>query len=168
MPLWLNGQMRVNGSVLAHAKCGAVTEAVDVYREPRLYLSMAADPALRSIADQILIAVWVAAIALDLIYGHEVNRNPGYRAALLEAAVVLNAAWSAFCLHREFAEKFPGLSVVFGAYDLSSRYIRLPLSPAGEITEEEKGLFPPPKDEDAFRELALRICRGKLIQSLLC
>jgi carbonic anhydrase len=153
--------------VLAHAKCGAVTEAVDVYREPRRYIGMAADPALRSIADQILIAVRVAAMALDIIYGNEVSRNPGCRAALVEAAVVLNAAWSAFCLQREFAEKFPGLSVVFGAYDLASRFIRLPLSPAGEITEEEKGLFPPPKDEDEFRELAMRICRGKLIQTTL-
>jgi carbonic anhydrase len=154
--------------VLAHAKCGAVTEAVDLYREPRRYISMAADPALRSIADQILVAVRVSAIALDLVYGHEVSRIPGYRAALLEAAVVMNAAWSAFCLYREFSEKSPGLSVVFGSYDISTRYIRLPISPAGEITEEEKGLFPPPKDEDEFRELAMRICRGKLIQSMLC
>jgi hypothetical protein len=79
----------------------------------------------------------------------------------------LNAAWSAFCLHREFAEKFPALGVVFGAYDLTSRYIRLPISPAGDITEEEKGLFPPPIDEDGFGELATRICRGKLIQTML-
>jgi carbonic anhydrase len=153
--------------VLAHARCGAVTEAVDVYREPRRYINMAADPALRSIADQILIAVRVAAIALEVVYGFEASRKSGYRAALLEAAVVLNAAWSAYCLHREFAEEFPDMAVAFGAYDLSSRYVRLPLSPSGEITEEEKGLFPPPKNENEFSELALRICRGKLIQSLI-
>jgi len=29
------------------------------------------------------------------------------------------------------------------------------------------GLFQPPEVEDGFRELALRICRGKLVQSLL-
>ena len=153
--------------VLAHAKCGAVTEAVDVYLEPRRYISMATDPALRSIADQILVAVRVAAIALDTVYGAEVAKNPGYRSAVLEAAVVLNAAWSAFCLRKECAVKFPDLEVVFGAYDLVSRYVRLPLSPSGKLTEEEKGLFQPPEDEEGFRELALRICRGKLVQSLL-
>jgi carbonic anhydrase len=153
--------------VLAHAKCGAVTEAVDVYLEPRRYISMAADPSMRSIEDQIWIAVRVAAIALDVTCGMDVCRRPGYRSALLEAAVVLNAAWSAFCLHKEFAGKFPDLAVVFGAYDLASRCVRLPLSPSDELTEEEKGLFPPPEDERGFTELATKICRGKLIQSLL-
>jgi carbonic anhydrase len=153
--------------VLAHAKCGAVTEAVDLYLEPRRYLSMAADPSLRSIQDQILIAVRVSAMALDMVYGTSACRAPGYRSALLEAAVVLNAAWNAYCLHREFAPKSPDLAVVFGAYDLVSRYIRLPLSPSGELTDEEKGLFPPPTDENGFRELGMKICRGKLVESLL-
>jgi carbonic anhydrase len=153
--------------VLAHAKCGAVTEAVNLYLEPRRYISMAADPALRSIEDQILIAVRVAAIALEATYGKDISQKPGYRAALLEAAVVLNAAWNAFCLRREFADRYPSLNVAFGAYDLISRYVRLPLSPPGEITEEEKGLFPPPEDEDGFAELANTICQGKLMQSLL-
>lgn len=47
--------------VLAHAKCGAVTEAVDVYLQPGRYLEIATDHSIRSIADQILVAVRVAA-----------------------------------------------------------------------------------------------------------
>jgi hypothetical protein len=59
------------------------------------------------------------------------------------------------------------LGVAFGAYDLASRYVRLPLSPTGEITEEEKGLFAPPADVEEFRDLAMRICDGILVRSLL-
>jgi len=152
--------------VLAHAQCGAVTEAVNVYLDPKRYIAMATQPSIRSIEDQILIAVRVGAMGIEMVYGLDCVRKPGYQSALLGVAVVLNAAWSAFCLRQEFRD-FPGLSIAFGAYDLISRYVRLPLSPSDQLTEEEKGLFAPPEDVDGFRELALRICRGKLLQSLL-
>ncbi|HTD56748.1 MAG TPA: carbonic anhydrase [Silvibacterium sp.] len=153
--------------VLAHARCGAVTEAVDVYLQPGRYLQIATDHSIRSIADQILVAVRVAAIAIELLYGHEILSQPQSRAALLEAAVVLNAAWTAYSLRKEFHEEFPELGVVYGAYDLVTRQVRLPLSPATEATEEERGLFEPPEDVEGFRQLALRICSGKQVKSLL-
>lgn len=153
--------------VLAHTQCGAVTEAVNLYLEPHRYMDIATDYSIRSIEDQILVAVRMAAIGLETLYGFDVVRKPECRAALLEAAVVLNAAWSAYCLRQEFCAKFPELGVVFGAYDLVSRHVRLPLSPPGELTEEEKGLFAPPEDVEGFRHLALRICSGKLVRSLL-
>jgi len=153
--------------VLAHAKCGAVTEAVNVYLEPRRYMEIALDYAIRSIVDQILVAVRVAAMGLEMLYGYDIVRKPEGRVALVEAAVVLNAAWTAHCLRREFHDDFPDLGVVYGAYDLASRYVRLPLSVSGELANEEKGLFTPPADVGEFRDLALRICSGKLVQSLL-
>jgi carbonic anhydrase len=153
--------------VLAHARCGAVTEAVDVYLEPGRYLDIATDYSIRSIEDQILVAVRVAALSMELVYGHEILRNPQIRTALLEAAVVLNAAWTAYCLRKEFQGEFPDLGVVYGAYDIASRQVRLPLSLSNEVTEEEKGLFVPPGDVDGFRDLSRRICSGKLVQSLL-
>jgi carbonic anhydrase len=153
--------------VLAHAKCGAVSEAVDVYLDPRRYMDMATEYSIRSIEDQILVAVRVAAMSMETLYGFEILREPGCRGALLEAAVILNAAWSAYCLRQEFRSMFPDLGVVFGCYDLVSRYVRLPLSPSAELTEEEKGLFVPPGDVEEFRQLARRICAGKLVASLL-
>ncbi len=152
--------------VLGHSRCGAVTEAVDLYLEPGRYIAVAADPSIRSIEEQIFIAVRVAAIGLEVVYGGEFARKPGYRSALVEVAIVLNAAWSAFCLQQQFRTISPDIGVVFGAYDLLSRYVRLPLSPAAELTKEEIGLFPPPQDTAGFRELALRICAGKLVQLL--
>jgi carbonic anhydrase len=153
--------------VLAHAKCGAVTEAVDIYLQPSRYLQIATNYPLRSIEDQILIAVRAAAITIEILYGHDALKRPGCRAALLEAAVILNAAWSAYCLRQEFRQDFPNLGVAFGAYDLLSRYVRLPMSPPGQTTDEELGLFAPPEDIDGFRELSATICRGSLIRSLL-
>ena len=153
--------------VLAHARCGAVTEAVDLYLKPARYMQIATDYPIRSITDQILLAVRVAAMGLETLYGQDILRKPESRMALLEAAVILNAAWTAHCLGEEFGEEFPKLGVAFGAYDLASRYVRLPISPAGEITEEEKGLFAPPRTVEEFRELAGRICSGKLVQKLL-
>ena len=154
--------------VLAHDRCGAVTAAVDVYLDPRRYIAIATDPALRAIQDHILVAVRIASISMEALYGSAVKCDPGYRAALIEAVVVLNAAWSAYCLRQEFpAGAGTDLDVVFAAYDLSSRYVRLPLSRPGKITEEEKGLFDPPEDEEGFHKLAEQICGGELVRSFL-
>jgi carbonic anhydrase len=153
--------------VLSHAQCGAVTEAVHLYLDPSRYLDIANDYSIRSIEDQILVAVRVAAISMEQLYGKEVMRKPQCPAALLETAVTLNAAWSAYCLRQEFRTQFPDVSVVFGTYDLASRRVKLPVSLPGEITEEEQGLFAPPEDAQEFRELAHRICSGTLVRSLL-
>ena len=52
--------------VLSHAQCGAVTEAVRLYLEPRRYLEIATDYAVRSIEDQIMVAVRVAAMSMEI------------------------------------------------------------------------------------------------------
>jgi carbonic anhydrase len=153
--------------VLAHTKCGAVTEAVDLYLEPARYIQIASDFSIRSIEDQILVAVRVAAMSMELLYGLEITRKPECRGALIEAACILNAAWTAYCLRQVFQRDFPDLGVVFGAYDLVTRRVRLPLSPAGELTEEEKGLFTPPEDIEGFRQLSRKICGGSLVRGLL-
>jgi len=154
--------------ILAHDRCGAVTAAVDVYLDPRRYITMATDAALRAIQDHILVAVRIASLAMETLYGIAVKSNPGYRSALIEATVVINAAWSAYCLRQEFpAVNGTDLDVVFAAYDLSSRYVRLPLSLPNAITDEEKGLFAPPENEEGFHNLAERICAGELVRSFL-
>jgi carbonic anhydrase len=153
--------------VLAHSNCGAVSDAVNTYLEPNRYIGLATDYSVRRIQEQILIAVRVAALGLESLYGPTVTRQPGCRAALLEAAVVLNACWNAYCLEHEFREISPHPKVVFGVYDMLSGRVRLPLSSPGQLPADESGLFPPPYDAKGFRHLALRICQGQLIQSLL-
>ena len=153
--------------VLAHAKCGAVTEAVDIYLDPPRYLTIATDHAVRAIVDQILVAVRMAAMGMKQVHGGEVGDNPHYRSALIEVAVVMNAAWSAHCLKEEFRAVGSDLEILFGVYDLVSHYVRLPLSHWAQTTEQEKGLFTPPETADEFRELARTISSSNLIHTLL-
>ena len=154
--------------VLGHVGCGAVTEAVNVYLEPRQYIAIATDHPLRSIADQIFVAVRVAAMSIEVAYGPDAATQPGYRAALVEVAITMNAAWTAFCLRQEFtANSRHELGVVFGTYDLVSRFVRLPMSHSDSLTEEEIGLFEPPDTAEGFRALALYVCRGKMVQKHL-
>jgi carbonic anhydrase len=100
--------------VLAHSNCGAVSEAVKASLEPNRYLELATDYPVRRIENEILIPVRLAALGLESVYGSTVTCQPGFRAALLEAAVVLNACWSAYCLQQEFRDRSSQLGVVFG------------------------------------------------------
>ena len=50
------------------AQCGAVTEAVKLYLEPCRYVDIATDHSLRSIVDQIQVAVRVAGLELPLLW----------------------------------------------------------------------------------------------------
>jgi carbonic anhydrase len=114
--------------VLGHSHCGAVTAAVDAFLKPRTYLPLAANYPLRAIVDAILVAVRSASLGLESVHGPRVTDRPGYRTALVEATVVLNAALSAFALKQELETR--RCRVVFGSYDLVSRAVRLPTAPA--------------------------------------
>jgi len=150
--------------VLGHAQCGAVSAAVDSFLRPRNYLALATDYALRAIVDAILVAVRSAALALEGVHGDRVVDEPGYRAALIEVSVVLNAALGAFALRQEFAGR--NLQVVFGSYDLATRQVRLPLNPPGR-GRREAGLSAAPTDEKMFRELALKLAGSASMRGLL-
>lgn len=114
--------------VLAHSGCGAATAAVDVFLEPAAYLQFATSHALRSIVDRLVVVARGAARALHIGRGDGVDRQPGYRRALIEATVVLNGALTAFTLRQELAQRTGSARphVVFGVYDLQSRCVGLP------------------------------------------
>ena len=128
--------------VLGHSQCGAVTSAVDVFLRPARYLALAANYPLRSIVDAILVAVRGASLALEAVHGPQVAARPGYRAALVETSVALNAVLAAFALQQELESR--SCRVLFGTYDLASRYVRLPLTPDGRKAPSGIGLFPAP------------------------
>lgn len=151
--------------VLGHSQCGAVTAAVDAYLRPRSYLPLAANQPLRAIVDAILVAVRSASLALEETHGPRVASRPGYRAALVETSVALNAALAAHALKKELER--PGVEVLFGSYDLASRSVRLPVAPRGRAGRPELGLFPPPGDHDEFRSLALRLAGSDSVATLL-
>jgi len=105
--------------VLGHTGCGAVSAAVDSYLSPQDYPNIAFTHALRSLVDRIQIAVRGAAKALDRVHGPALKRNPGYRDALVETAVYLNAALTAFDVQKEIAA-IDGhmVQTMYGVFDL--------------------------------------------------
>jgi carbonic anhydrase len=151
--------------VMGHSQCGAVTAAVDAFLRPRTYLPLAANYPLRAIVDAILVAVRSASLALEGAHGPGVTRRPGYRAALVETSVALNACLAAYALKQELER--PNLRVLFGSYDLASRSVRLPLAAGGRSPRTGIGLFPPPDGADELRDLAVRLASSGAIASLL-
>ncbi|MBL9122588.1 MAG: hypothetical protein JNG90_03080, partial [Planctomycetaceae bacterium] len=87
--------------MLGHSGCGAVTGAVDAYLQPRKFWSRSLSPMLRSIVQRIFVAVREAANGFKEVWGPDARNMPGYREALIESAVCINAAQSAFDLRQE-------------------------------------------------------------------
>ena len=81
--------------ILGHSQCGAVSAAVDVHLEPAKYLQLMTNKDLRAIVDRTLVVIELGATWLERVHGTKVVRRPGYRAALIEVAIVLNAALTA-------------------------------------------------------------------------
>jgi carbonic anhydrase len=150
--------------VLGHSQCGAVTAAVDAFLRPKTYLPLALHYPLRAIVDSILVAVRSASLVLEAVHGARVSRLPGYRAALIENSVALNACLAAFALRPEVERR--SCRVLFGCYDLASRFVRLPLAPAGSLPSEI-GLFPPPRGDEEVHDLATRLATSASLCALL-
>jgi carbonic anhydrase len=150
--------------VLGHSGCGAVSEAVDVFLNPRAYLPLAVKHSLRNILDRLLIVVHPIAQRMAAVYGPQVTSRRGYREALIEAAVVSNAALAAYTVQQELGSDDPhGLRATYGAYLLATRQIWAPRS--GSATCD--GLAYPPADHVAFEECADAVVRSDRIAQLL-
>jgi carbonic anhydrase len=135
-------------TVLGHTNCGAVTSAVDMYLGPTEYPDLGLSFALRSLVDRVMIAVRGAASALDRAFGPGVSHDhPGYRTALIEAAVFLNAALTARDL-RNAVGSLPekGVEVVYGVFDLATQRVRS----RPEESDDVPCFSPPPADAAAF------------------
>jgi carbonic anhydrase len=112
-------------AVLGHTACGAVSAAVDSYLTPKNYAEIAFTHALRSLIDRIQTAVRGAARALERVGGRSIEHTPEHREALIETAVYLNAAITAYDVRREIA--IPASSdtrVVYSVFDLVDQRVR--------------------------------------------
>ena len=138
-------------TVLGHTNCGAVTAAVDMYLAPTDYPDRGLSFALRSLVDRVMIAVRGAAKALERVAGPDVSQDRGYREALIEVAVFLNAALTASDV-RQALRPGPdrGLDVVYGVFDLASHRIRARIDAA----IDDPLFAPAPTEAAAFDGLA--------------
>jgi carbonic anhydrase len=147
-------------AVIGHSGCGAVSTAVNVFLNPENYLPLAIKHSLRDILDRLLAVVQACAKKLAKIFGPEVAERPGYRKALIESAIVTNAALTAYSVQEEFGTSDPAaLQAVYGVYLLETRQIWTPL--------QGRGLAHPPHDQAGFIELGEAITRSERIAALL-
>ena len=150
--------------VLGHSGCGAVSAAVDVFLNPADYLSLATVHSLRGILDRLLVVVQASARKLVSAFGADVVLRKGYRSALVEAAIITNAAWSAYEIQQAFAADGQGrVQVAYGVYLLESRDVWTPQLDQASGTR----LASPPKDAAGFGQLADAVVRSARIADLL-
>jgi len=141
--------------VLGHTGCGAVSGAVDLYLKPEAYIDVVKTHSLRTIVDRILVVVRGADRSLHDLCGPDTSKQPGYREALLEMSVYLNAALTAHDLIRELKlSTADRIKVVFGVYNLASHKVEA-------MPEDETAFQPAPLSTEDFkalsRELALSV-----------
>lgn len=148
--------------VLAHSGCGAVTSAADIFLNPRSYLALATQHALREMLDRLLLVVHASANALETVYGAQVTGHPSYREALIEISIVSNAALAAYSIEQELGRR-GGLKAAYGVYLIDSREI---WSPGGDGSDCQ-GLAWPPASGEAFGDFAAATVRSRRITSLL-
>lgn len=153
--------------VLGHSGCGAVTAAVDCYLDTRKYLAAAPSHPVRAIVDKVMVAVRTAERAIAEAWGPDAASRPGYRRALIETAVGLNAALTAATVRQEFRDQLGSdREVVYGVYDLTTRRVGVPLgAPAG--TSFVPGLIPAPADLDGFHHLGVALATSPAVHDLM-
>ena len=142
--------------VLGHSGCGAVSAAVNSYLSPHDYPEIGFTHALRSLVDRIQIVVRGAARALARVHGPAVKQQPGYRDALVETAVYLNAALTAFDVQNEI-KAIPGHNVqtVYAVFDLVDQ--RVHALPHRKDTVAATTFGQVPSSSDEFTALGERI-----------
>jgi carbonic anhydrase len=150
--------------VLGHSQCGAVTAAVDVFLDPSGYLGLTAKHSIRGLVDRLQVVVQASAKRMASVFGADVARRPGYRDALIEVAVVTNAALAAHTLEREIeSNAVGGVDAAYGVYLLSERSVWAPRSGSDEVS----GLAAPPADGKEFVEFGSAVMRSHRIQAIL-
>ncbi|MEO8755461.1 MAG: carbonic anhydrase [Casimicrobiaceae bacterium] len=150
--------------VLGHSGCGAVSAAVDVFLDPVAYLDLAHKHALRGILDRLQVVIHSSARRLAAVYGPEVARHPRYRDALVEAAVVSNAALSAHTLQQELTVAGEhAVRAAYGVYLIDERRVWAPR--CGDAGVD--GLADPPATAAEFGLFADAVVRSQRIAGML-
>lgn len=141
--------------VLGHTNCGAVKGAVDAYLDPKKLWSKANTPSLRLIFQRIFVAIRESDNNIRRIWGSDAPHLPGYREALIETSVCLNAAHVAFNL-RQVVESMSRweLDVLFGVYDIKTHQVCMPVRPGQSSSLDDINLAYAPSHPREFDQIA--------------
>ena len=97
---------------------------------------IATNEQLRSIVDRHLIVVQASARALARAHGSNVADRPGYREALIEAAITTNAALASHTLQAELHGRgLQGLKAVYGVFLLDGLTVWTPVAGSSGLGE---------------------------------
>lgn len=144
--------------MLGHSGCGAVTAAVDAYLKPPKFWSRSLSPMLRSLIQRIFVAVREAATGLRDSWGPNAREMPGYREALIEIAVCLNAAQSAFDLRQEVERNAKWeIEVLYGVHNIRTHQVCMPVDPTAPRSDENVRLAHAPGNPMEFHNLAIQM-----------
>jgi carbonic anhydrase len=150
--------------MLGHTGCGAVTGAVDAYLRPEKFWSKSLSPMLRSIVQRIFVAVREAANGLEESWGPQAREMPGYREALIEIAVCVNAAQAAFDLRQEVERNAKWeIEVLYGVHNIRNHQVSMPVDPTALRDDQNVRLAHAPTNPMEFRVLARQM--GELLNS---
>jgi carbonic anhydrase len=146
--------------MLGHSGCGAVTGAVDAYLRPLKFWSKSISPMLRSITQRIFVAVREAANGLEEVWGPDAREWPGYREALIETAVCINAMHAAFDLRQEVerAGKWE-IEVLYGVHNIRNHQVCMPVDPTAARSDENVRLAHAPTNPREFQTLATQMAQ---------
>jgi carbonic anhydrase len=113
---------------------------------------------LRSIIHRIFAAVRESDNAIKQVWGGGYRSQPGYREALIDVAVCVNAAHSAFDLRHEVERAGKtDIKVLYGVFSLQNNQISMPVDPWAAVAEENVNLAHAPVSSKDFNSLALRM-----------
>jgi len=144
--------------MLGHSGCGAVTGAVDAYLKPTKFWSRSLSPMLRSLVQRIFVAVRESANGLKEAWGPNAREMPGYREALIEIAVCLNAAQSAFDLRQEVERNAKWeIEVLYGVHNIRTHQVCMPVDPHAVRADENVRLAHAPSNPVEFHALAFQM-----------
>ena len=141
--------------MLGHSGCGAVAATVDSYLEPTKFWSKSTSHMLRTIQEKIFVAVREADNGLREIWGPQASAEPNYRAALIESAIALNAAHSAYDLRQEIdRDGKREVGVLFGVFNLLNHQVSMPVIPNAPVSDKNVSLRHAPAKPQEFHTLA--------------
>jgi carbonic anhydrase len=144
--------------MLGHSGCGAVTAAVDAYLRPLTFWSKSISPNLRSVTQRIFVSVREAANGFEAAWGPDASIMPGYREALIEAAVCINAAQSAFDLRKDVERNGKWeIEVLYGVYNIRNHQVCMPVDPSAQRADENVRLAQAPTNPKEFHTLAVQM-----------
>jgi carbonic anhydrase len=143
--------------VLGHLGCGAVTATVDAYLDPHDLWTKAASPFLRSIVQRIFLAVREADHGIEHVWGPKARGMPGYRKALTDIAVCVNAAQVALDLRVDVQRTGNPIDIFYGVFNLHNYQVTMPVDPLAPFSPRNGNLANAPAGPEEFHDLAVRM-----------